>query len=79
MFVCLSKLSSRILRMVDPSIIHDWKGLFVLMCNVKNPIDFYPRNGDFYPKNYFLTYEGIKKRREEERNSVTKEDKITIF
>ena len=40
----------------------------------KKLIDFGPRNGDFYPKNHFLTYEGIKKRREEERNSVTKEE-----
>ena len=52
--VCLSKLSSRILSMVDPSIIHGWKGLFVLMCSIKNPIDFGPRNGYFCPKTIFL-------------------------
>ena len=56
--------------MVDPSIIHGWKGLFVLMCSIKNLIDFGPRNGDFYPKNHFLTYEGVKKRREEECDAM---------
>ena len=36
----------------------------------KKLIDFGPRNGDFYPKNHFLTYEGVKKRREEECDAM---------
>jgi len=32
----------------------------------KNPIDFGPRNGYFYPKT-FLTYEGIKKKGRREK------------
>ena len=35
---------------------------------------FWSKKWVLLPKNYFLTYEGIKKRREEERNSVTKEE-----
>ena len=60
--VCLSKLSSQILSMVDSSVIHGWKGLFVMMCNVKNPIDFGPRNGHFYPKMWFPLYKVRKER-----------------
>ena len=48
--------------MVDPSIIHGWKGNFVLMCNVKNPIDFGPIKGYFYPKMWFPLYKVRKER-----------------
>ena len=40
LFVCLSKLSSQRLCMVDPSVIHGWIADVDPVCNVKNPIDF---------------------------------------
>ena len=59
---CLSKLSSQILSIVDSSVINDWKGLFVLMCNVKKLYQFWSKKWVILPKKtIFLLNEGIKR------------------
>ena len=69
MFVCLFKLFSNT-KNGRPKYSTWLERSFRLYVQRKKLIDFGPRNGDFYPKNHFLTYEGVKKRREEECDAM---------
>ena len=52
--VCVSSsIASRGVRKSVMVYIHDWKDLFVLMCNVESPIDFGSRNEYFYKEKPF--------------------------
>ena len=61
-FVCLCMLISRDVIIQLRWGLHQKMQNFSAVCNVKNPIDFGPRNGHFYPKMWFPLYKVRKER-----------------